>query len=187
HLLPIIDRYRARHPHIKIEVKRSLGSRIPSEVLGRDVDLGMVTYPPNHPALKSQPVGSDELALFVAPSHPLAGRADVSVRELGVESFIAHNVRSPYRERVIETFRKHKTPLNIAMELPTLESIKRTVATGAGVALMPKLAARLELERGDVVAVAVREMKFERKLLLISRKGAKLSHAAKAFLTCARG
>ncbi len=130
--------------------------------------------------------GSDELALILAPTHPLAGREEVSVRELGVEAFVAHNVRSPYRERVVETFTKHKTPLNIVIELPTLESIKRTVATGIGVALMPKLAARTELERGEVVAVTVREMKLERKLHLIYRKGAKLSHAAKAFLGCAR-
>lgn len=186
HLLPIIDVYRARHPLIKIEVKRSYGSRIPAEVLGRDVDLGMITYKPNHPALGSLPAGSDELALILAPSHPLAGRDEVSVRELGVEAFVAHNVRSPYRERVVETFTKHKTPLNIVIELPTLESIKRTVASGIGVALMPKLAARTELERGEVVALTVREMKLERKLHLIYRKGAKLSHAAKAFLGCAR-
>lgn len=186
HLLPILDVFRSRHPLVKVEVKRSYGSRIPAEVLGRDVDLGMITYRPNHPSLKSLAAGSDELALIVAPSHPLAERGEVSVRELGVEAFVAHNVRSPYRERVIETFIKHKTPLNIALELPTLESIKRTVATGNGVALMPKLAARTEIERGEVVAVGVREMKFERKLHLIYRNGAKLSHAAKALLTCAR-
>jgi DNA-binding transcriptional LysR family regulator len=33
-LLPLIPTFRARHPHIKIEVKRSLASRIPSEILG---------------------------------------------------------------------------------------------------------------------------------------------------------
>jgi len=186
HLLPIVESYRARHPHIKVEVKRSLASRIPSEVLGRDVELGMITFRPNHPGIRSLSAGTDELALIVAPGHPLARRTDVSVRELGVEAFVAHNVRSPYRERVVETFVRHRTPLNIAVEMPTLEAIKRMVADGHGVALMPKVAARPELARGEVAAVPVREMRLERRLHLIYRKDAKLSHAAQAFLACAR-
>lgn len=186
HLLSMIVTYRARHPHVMIEVKRSLASRIPSEVLGRDVELGMLTFKPNHPVLKSVPVASDDLALLVAPTHPLAAREDVSVRELGVESFLAHNVRSPYRERVIQTFERHRTPLHISIELPTLEAIKLLVEQGVGVALMPRRAAEAEIEHGRLAALTVREMRLARKIHLVYRKGAKLSHAARAFLTCAR-
>ena len=186
YLLPVISVYRVRHPHIKIEVKRDLASRIPSEVLKRDVEIGIVSFRPNDPMLQTVPVATDELALIVAPLHPLAGKKIVSVKELGVESFIAHNVRSPYRERVVQTFEKHRTPLNISMELPTLEAIKRFVEQGMGVALVPRLAAQAEIERGQVVAIPVREMRLERKLYLIYRKGAKLSHAARAFLNVAR-
>ena len=186
YLLPVISVYRVRHPHIKIEVKRDLASRIPSEVLKRDVEIGIVSFRPNDPALQTLAVATDELSLIVAPGHPLAGKKIVSVRELGVESFIAHNVRSPYREKVVQTFEKHRTPLNISMELPTLEAIKRFVEQGMGVALVPRLAAQAEIERGQVVALTVREMRLERKLYLIYRKGAKLSHAARAFLNVAR-
>jgi DNA-binding transcriptional LysR family regulator len=186
YLLPVISVYRVRHPHIKIEVKRDLASRIPSEVLKRDVEIGIVSFRPHDPALQTVSVATDELALIVAPEHPLAGKKQVSVRELGVESFIAHNVRSPYRERVVQTFEKHRTPLNISMELPTLEAIKRFVEQGMGVALVPRLAAQAEIERGQVAALTVREMRLERKLYLIYRKGAKLSHAARAFLHVAR-
>jgi DNA-binding transcriptional LysR family regulator len=186
YLLPVISVYRVRHPHIKIEVKRDLASRIPSEVLKRDVEIGIVSFHPPDPALQTVPVATDALALIVAPNHALAGKKVVSVRELGVESFIAHNVRSPYREKVVQTFEKHRTPLNISMELPTLEAIKRFVEQGMGVALVPRLAAHAEIERGQVVALTVREMRLERKLYLIYRKGAKLSHAARAFLNVAR-
>jgi DNA-binding transcriptional LysR family regulator len=186
YLLPVISVYRVRHPHIKIEVKRDLASRIPSEVLKRDVEIGIVSFHPPDPALQTVAVATDELALIVAPGHRLAGKKIVSVRELGVETFIAHNVRSPYREKVVQTFEKHRTPLNISMELPTLEAIKRFVEQGTGVALVPRLAAQAEIERGQVVALTVREMRLERKLYLIYRKGAKLSHAARAFLNVAR-
>src|SRR5437016_3730474 len=186
-LLPRIPICGAGHPHIKIEVKRSLASRIPGEILGRDVEIGVVSFKPNDRAIKSVPVALDELALIVAPDHPLAAKTIVSVRELGAESFIAHNVPSPYRERVIKTFEKHRTPLNISMEMPTLEAIKRLVEKGMGVALIPRLTAQTEIARQQLVGLTVREMRLERRLHLIYRKGATLSHAAKAFLRVARG
>jgi len=185
-LLPLIPTFRARHPHIKIEVKRSLASRIPSEILGRGVEIGVVTFKPGDIAISSIPVTMDELALIVAPSHPLAEKKKVSVRELGAETFIAHNVPSPYRERVIKTFEKYRTPLNISMEMPTLEAIKRMVENGMGVALVPRLTVETEIERGLLAAITVKEMRLERRLYLIYRKGATLSHAAKAFLRVAR-
>lgn len=186
-LLPLIPIFRARHPHIKIEVKRSLASRIPGEILGRDVEIGVVSFKPNDQAIKTVPVAMDELTLIVAPEHPLAASKAVSVRELGAESFIAHNVPSPYREKVVKTFEKQRTPLNISMEMPTLEAIKRLVEKGLGVALIPRLAAQTEIERKQLVGLSVKEMRLERRVHLIYRKGATLSHAAKAFLTVARG
>src|SRR6476661_9023471 len=92
YLLPVLAVFRARHPHIKVEVKRSLASRIASEVLGRGVEIGVVSFKPTDQAIASIPVVMDELALIVAPKHPLADHKVVSVRELGAESFIAHNV-----------------------------------------------------------------------------------------------
>ncbi|MFN2533230.1 MAG: LysR family transcriptional regulator [Pyrinomonadaceae bacterium] len=186
YLLPVLEVFRARHPHIKVEVKRSLASRIASEVLGRGVEIGVVSFKPTDLAIASIPVVMDDLALIVAPTHPLAGKQIVSVRELGAESFIAHNVPSPYRERVVRTFEKYKTPLKISMEMPTLESIKRLVEHEMGVALVPRLTAKAEIERNQVVALTVREMRLERKLHLIYRRGATLSHAAKAFLRVAK-
>jgi DNA-binding transcriptional LysR family regulator len=131
-------------------------------------------------------VAMDELALIVAPEHPLAAKKTVSVRELGAESFIAHNVPSPYREKVVKTFEKHRTPLNISMEMPTLEAIKRLVEKGLGVALIPRLAAQTEIARKQLAGLSVKEMRLERRVYLIYRQGATLSHAAKAFLRVAR-
>lgn len=186
YLLPVLPVFRSRHPHIKVEIKRSLASRIASEVLGRGVEIGIVSFKPSEAGIASIPVITDELALIVAPNHPLAGKETVSVRELGAESFIAHNVPSPYRDRVVRTFEKYKTPLNISLEMPTLEAIKRLVEKEMGVALVPRLTAQVEIARKQVVALTVREMRLERRLYLVYRKGATLSHAARAFLRVAK-
>jgi DNA-binding transcriptional LysR family regulator len=186
HLLPVVAIYRRRHPQVKIEVRRSRASAIPSQVADRAVELGLVTYRPAQPGLRAIQIATDDVALLVAPGHRLAGRGQVSIRELGVESFLAHDVRSPNRERVVQAFERRRTPLHIAVELPTLEAIKRLVEEGHGVALMPRRAAHAEIERGQLVALGVREMRIERHLYLLHRRGAVLSHAAAAFVECAR-
>ena len=186
HLLPAVRRYRERHPEIKVEIRRGLASLIPSQLHGRDVELGLTTWKPAQPGLTAVPMARDDLALLVAPGHRLAKREEVGIRELGGEEFLAHNVRSPYRERVVRTFERHRTPLNISVELPSLEAIKRLVEEGLGVALMPRRVAQAEIARGGVVALNVREMRFERVIHLLYRSGAALSHAARAFVACAR-
>lgn len=185
-ILPVIQAFRERHPNIKIEVQRGVASRIPKEITAREVELGVISFKPNDDTLRSIPILTDELKLIVAPTHHLAERRTVSVRELGDEIFIAHNAISPYRRKVIETFEKNKTRLNIAVELPSLEAIKRLVETGAGVALVPKLAARNEIENGQLAGLSVTEMKLERKLNIVYRKNSVLSHAAEAFLAVAK-
>jgi DNA-binding transcriptional LysR family regulator len=124
----------------------------------------------------------DELAFVVNPRHPLAGAGKVSIRQLGAQNFIAHNIPSPQRQKVIQAFKRHKTPLQMGVELPSLEAIKRFVQMGNGVALVPGLTVRPELENGSLVRVQVPELQIERKLRLVYRRQATLSHAALAFL-----
>jgi len=83
---------------------------------------------------------------------------------------------------VIQTFQRHKTPLRMGVELPSLEAIKRFVEMGNGVALVPGLTVQPELESGALVKVQIQELQIERKLRLVYRRQASLSHAALAFL-----
>jgi len=186
YLLPIIHEFRKLYPMIKIEVQRGVASRIPKEITAREVELGVVSFKPVDNSVKSLPVLVDELVLIVAPNHPLANKTSVSVKELGVETFIAHNAHSPYRLKVIETFEKNNTRLNISVELPSLEAIKKLVEKGAGVALVPKLSAQSEIADGHLKALSVQEMKLERRLNIIYRRNSVLSHAAKMFLKLAK-
>ena len=185
YLLPVLGEFRRLHPMIKIVVQRTLGSHIPDDVLRHNSELGVLTYDPQEPQLCSTVVYLDELIFVVPPSHPLARAQQVSIQQLGAESFVAHIVSSPYREKVIEAFKRHKTPLHMDIELPTLQAIKRFVAMGNGVALLPEISVENELARGELVRIAVRELRLHRKLRLVYRKSASLSHAARAFLKVA--
>ncbi len=127
----------------------------------------------------------DELVLIVPPGHPLASAGEVSVRQLGAESCVAHIVTSPYRDLVIESFRRHKTPLHMDVELPTLQAIKRFVCMGKGVALVPEISVESEISRGELVSIVVRDLHFQRKLRMVYRQESGLSHAGRAFLKVA--
>jgi len=181
YLLPVLAEFRRLHPMIKITVQRSLGSHIPDEVLRHNSELGVLTYDPQEPELNSIVVYLDELIFVVPPRHPLAGEHQVSIRQLGAESFVAHIVSSPYREKVIQAFKRHKTPLHMDIELPTLQAIKRFVVMGNGVALVPEISVEAELARGELVRIPVKELRLHRKLRLVYRKSASPSHAARAF------
>jgi DNA-binding transcriptional LysR family regulator len=185
YLLPVLAEFRRLYPTIKITVKRSLGSRIPDDLLQHNVELGVLSYDPQEPQLQSTVVYLDELAFVVPPGHPLASAGDVSVRQLGAESFVAHIVTSPYRDKVIEAFRRHKTPLHMDVELPTLQAIKRFVSMGNGVALVPEISVESEIGRGELIRIPVRDLHFQRMLRLVYRQESTLSHVGHAFLKVA--
>lgn len=182
YLLPVLAEFRRLHPMIRISVERALGSRIPDEVLRYAAEFGVLSYQPQEPNLHSVVVYQDELVFIVPPRHPLASAPQISIRQLGAESFVAHIVSSPYREKVIQLFKNHKTPLHMDLELPTLQAIKQFVAAGHGVAFLPEISVEAELARGELMRIPVQELQLKRKLRLIYRRDANLSHAARAFL-----
>ena len=182
YLLPAIDRYRREFPHITVAVHRMLASRIPDELNLRTFEMGMLSFRPDPAHFRSIAVYADTLAFVVSPSHPLAGAKRVTISQLGEETFIAHNVASPLRRKVIEAFQRHRTPLNMGIELPTIEAIKRFVAMGNGVALIPHLTVAQELKSGDLVRIPVEDLEARRILRLVHRRQATLSYAARAFL-----
>ena len=186
YLLPVLKGFRARHPRVQVAVKRSLSREIPSALLRYEIDLGVLSFNPQNPDLESAVVSVDELCLIVPRRHRLARSGGVSIRELGEEQFIAHNIASPYRQRVIETFARYHTPLQIAAELPTVETIKKFVAMGMGVAFVPRMCVQEELARREFVALSVSELRIQRKLRLIYRRHSTLSAAAQGFLEIAR-
>jgi DNA-binding transcriptional LysR family regulator len=70
----------------------------------------------------------------------------------------------------------------MVIELPTIEAIKRFVAMGNGVALVPHISVARELEMGELKRIPVDELEIKRVLRLVYRRQASLSYAAKAFL-----
>src|ERR1044071_3219828 len=182
YLLRHIERYRELYPKIKVQIRRSLSSKIPNELLDGNLELGMISYDPGDERLQSKVIYTDALAFVVSPKHRLANRRSVSITELGEENFIAHNVVSPYRDVVLREFQSHQVPLRMDVEMPTVETIRKLVQDNQGVAFLPRMCVEQEIGQGRLCEVRVKEMHVERKIRLIYPTRRVLSHAAQAFL-----
>ena len=99
-----------------------------------------------------------------------------------METFIAHNVHSPYRELVLQTFQRHRVPLHMDLEMPTIETIKILVQRDEGVAFLPRMCVEQELQQETLRAIRVKELDVERQIRLVYPARRQLSHAATAFL-----
>ncbi len=187
YLLPqVIIAFRRRHPKVKVEIFRYASECLPREVLDRNVDFALMASEPTHRDLEAFPVLKDELVLIFSAKHPLAQRKSVSIKELGNETFLAHNVKTASRLKVIEAFAKAHTPLNIALELATVETIKRFAQQRIGLAFVPRMCVREELERGTLATIPVRGLSYTRTIWATHRRGVTFSHAVSAFLEVLR-
>ena len=171
---------------MKVEIFRYVSSRLPREVLERNIDFALMASEPADRDLEAFPILKDELVLIMSPKHPFAARSSVKVKDLGNEPFVAHNVKSGSRVKVIEAFARQHTPLNITLELATIETIKRFVQKRVGLAFVPRMCVREELERGVLVTVPVRGLTHHRTLWAAHRRGSSLSPSAAAFLDVLR-
>jgi DNA-binding transcriptional LysR family regulator len=182
YLLRHIERYRELYPKVKVQIRRSLSSKIPAELLDGNLELGVISYDPADARLESQVIYTDALAFVVSAKHRLADRKSVAITELGEENFIAHNVISPYRDVVVRQFQAHQVPLKMDVEMPTVETIRKLVQDNLGVAFLPRMCVEEEIAHGRLREVRVKEMHVERKIRLVYPKRRALSHAALAFL-----
>jgi DNA-binding transcriptional LysR family regulator len=182
YLLQHIERYRRMYPKVKVQVRRSFSSKIPTQLIDGDLELGAVSFDPSDERLQSTIIFTDHLAFIVSPRHRFAQRKSVSITELGMETFIAHNVLSPYREVVLREFQRHKVQLNMDVEMPTVETIRRLVQRNEGVAFLPRMCVEQEIRQKMLCEVEVKEIKVDRKVRLVYPARRALSHAARAFL-----
>src|SRR6202049_1550045 len=67
YLLDHIERYRRQYPKIKVQIRRSLSSKIPAQLLDGDLELGILTYDPEDERLISKVIFTDHLAFVTSP------------------------------------------------------------------------------------------------------------------------
>ncbi|HYR25711.1 MAG TPA: LysR family transcriptional regulator, partial [Aquabacterium sp.] len=127
YLLPeLLAAFRARWPQAHLEMEVGNTRDIVAAVARLEVDFGFIEGSCHHPDLRVEPWREDELVVFVAPHHPLAGRA-VSFDELCAADWLLREPGSGTREEVERLLQPHLPDLKVCMELGHPEAIKNAV------------------------------------------------------------
>lgn len=188
YVLPdLLLRYRKAHPAIKVELVRMKAEAIPRAVLDQEADFGFLSDDPERQELASVQLRRDELILVASPGHPVARRRTVTIPELGGHGILGFGNRHPARARLAELFAAHRTPLNIVMELASIETLKDFARLGEGLAFLPRLAVKRELESGQLREIPVQGLSIVRRVQMFHRKDQPLSPAARAFYELTEG
>jgi DNA-binding transcriptional LysR family regulator len=75
-------------------------------------------------------------------------------------------------------FARHRVPLRMDVELPTIESIKLLVEMKKGVAIVPHMCVEREVASGALRELRINQMQVTRKLYLVYRRDRPLTAAA---------
>lgn len=184
-LPPVVAEFRKRHPGIDVSLRLANSQQIEEEVLRGELDLGFVGAR-FLPELQVRPYARDELVLVVPPDHEFVLRGEVEAAALTEVDLIVREQGSGTR-RVLEAelSRVGVAPRRL-IELSGCEAVKRAAMAGLGVAIVSSHSVGLELRCGELRRIPVVDLELTRELFVVTRKAARQSAAALAFLALAR-
>lgn len=177
-----IKRYLKAHPQVNLRLEYCRANRIYEDVLKGTTDLGVVAYPARRPQLAILPFREDRLVLVCPPGHELARHRQVSIRRLSGQPLVGFERDIPTRKETDRLLRRYGVEAHYAMELDNIETIKRVVEIGTGVAVLPEPAVQLEVKGRTLAAVQLSDEVFLRPLGIIHRRGKEFSPAAARFI-----
>ena len=185
-LPPVVREFMTRYPQAKIDLEYSRTTRIVRDVLSGAVELGLVAYPEKRRGLEVVQLGGDRLVLICPPSHPFAGRKKLKASELQGQDFVLFERDIPTRRATDRILRAHGVTVHRAAEFDNIETIKRAVEVGLGVAVVPRPSVLDEQRSGQLAVVPLAEPEWERTVGIVYRSDRALGTAAKKFIELLR-
>jgi DNA-binding transcriptional LysR family regulator len=181
-LPPYVKRFMKAFPQVKVHIEYSRTNKVYDACLNNMIDFGIVASPLRRPDIVVVPLREDKLVLVCSPEHRLAEQAQVSLRELAGEDFIAFERDIPTRKTIDRIFKQHKIAVNTVMEFDNIETIKRSVEVGIGLSILPETVIVSEVRSQLLKQLDFTEGTFTRSVGIIHRRGRVFSAAAKEFV-----
>ena len=182
----IVAKFLQRYPQSRVQLQVHNTSTIVQQVAHYALDLGLIEGDCNHPDLEVQPWIADELAMFCAPGHPLAGKKRVPLEQLLAEPWILREKGSGTRETFDRAMHNHHSRLNIRLELEHTEAIKRAVESGLGLGCISRLALKDAFRRGSLVPVDTPDLDLRRYFYFLWHKQKYQTAGMREFLALCR-
>jgi DNA-binding transcriptional LysR family regulator len=175
-----------RHPGVGLTVRENSSEEMAEMLRVDELDLAFLSVTERVEAhgLGLHQLVSEELVVLLPLDHPLSGRGQVKMAELAEEHFIAFRVGARLRELLFAAGRQAGFEPRVTLESNESQRIRRLVARGFGVAILPRSDA--DRPGADVAVARLVEPSLRRDITLAWRSGRHLPPAAAAFLDLAR-
>ncbi len=179
--------FEERHPEAQLHVDSLRPDKIYEAVLADSADLGLVSYHVAKRELAVIPWRKEQMAVAVAPSHPLARKAVLEAADLDGQDFIGFDEDLLIRRELDRFFREESVEVRLVMQFDNIQTIKEAVALGSGISILPEHTMQTEIEQGRLVSVPLHAPGLLRPVGIVHRKRKKFNLATQAFLNLLRG
>ena len=184
HRLPLyLKQYMDSYPQVTLDLRFTDSESGCRSVENGELEFAVVTLPRKIVApLEVIPLWEDELAIVVAPDHPLNQNSMISKTELLMHSAIMPERGTFTWEIVHDEFEIDESHVKIGLTSNYLETIKMLVSVGLGWSILPKSM----LVNSELIALSVSNIQLSRTLGIVYHRNKTLSNAARHFIEMLR-
>jgi molybdate transport repressor ModE-like protein len=152
-LPPVLRVFREQFPEVEVDIRNKMSSEIAPLVLEDEIDFGLATLPLQHPRLVCESLFERRDVWICAADHVLAHRRRVAATTVAEGPLLALERGSQSRVLFDEFFERARVAPRIAMELGSIEVLKRFAEIGFGMAMVPAVAVEDEVAAGRLVSI----------------------------------
>ena len=181
-LPPKVREFMTKFPSAKIDLEYSRTTRVVRDVLSGAVELGVVAFPENRRGLTIVPMPGDRLVLICPPDHKFASRKQIKAKDLNGLDFVLFERDIPTRKATDKILKSHNVEIQKVAEFDNIETIKRAVEVGFGLAIVPHPSVMDEERNNQLAVIDLSEKEWVRPVGVIYRSDRTLSIAARKFV-----
>jgi DNA-binding transcriptional LysR family regulator len=170
YLLPEwVQEFRSQYPQLSVVMRSGITSAIVDDLRAGLLDMAFIEgeIEGMEGELESLAVQEDEQLVIVGRKHPWWARTGVAIEEMATQTFIVRQRNSQSRVWLEAQLAQRGVEPTIGAEFDALESIKRAVALGSCLAVLPEYVVREELAAGTLRALPVAGRPLVRTLKLV--------------------
>ncbi len=177
-----VQRFELLYPDARLRLEYLHPDRVYQQVLDDEADLGLVSYPRHGGDFVSIDWQEQPLVLVVSPAHRLAQRRSISLRELDGEDYVGFTRELTIRREMDRQLKRSRIAVDVVHEFDNIETIKRAIEIGSGVALLPKPTVWQEISSGTLSAVELSDAELVRPLGIVHKRNKQLTTAVQKFI-----
>jgi DNA-binding transcriptional LysR family regulator len=180
---PVLNRFHTQYPDVTFNVRMSSTDEAMEALIVGTAEISLVLNAPVRDTITRLEVFRDRIVLAFSPTHPLAGRKTLSLRDLAGFPFAMTEPSFGLRQQIDRVFAKHRFQPAMFCVTNSLALVKEVAGIGKHCTLLPRFAVEQELTAGSLVTAGIREFASEALVFCIcTRSDRSLSPAAKVFM-----